>query len=173
MNQTSIAPSRAGSLGPPVLEIATELPPSTPTAEAIALGELIAPLLGGLEELAAVPGAFAVGPQPSTAPSGVCDRPSAHEDYGLPGQRRLALCECSSALRKACTGAGAHDRIQVLTAMISALTTVCRSRPRYRRWGQDGAPTSHMRCVFAGLQPWMTIAAAPRAQARRRSLWAA
>jgi len=60
----------AGSLGPPVLEIATELPPSTPTAEAIALGELIAPLLGGLEELAAVPGALAVGPQPSTAPSG-------------------------------------------------------------------------------------------------------
>ncbi len=53
-----------------MLEIATELPPGTPAAEAIALGELIAPLLGGLEELAAVPGALAVGQQPSTAPSG-------------------------------------------------------------------------------------------------------
>ena len=64
-------PHGAEALGPAVLQLSTELPPGTPAAEAIAVGELAAPLLAGLEGLALVLGANLVGAQPpSSAPSG-------------------------------------------------------------------------------------------------------
>ena len=61
----------AEALGPGVLQISTELPAGAPLAEEVAVAELAAPLLAGLEALADVIGAKILGLQPpSAAPSG-------------------------------------------------------------------------------------------------------